>query len=145
MGSTVRPRRRGFEPLGGGPLGSAVLAFRAPRAEDDAVAATDEGDGVGPVKLERRWLDAPGLVAHLRELAASAEGLEVRVKDAELGYSSAADTSLEEHAERLVRGELVALQARFRLDDSWWSDTVMRVRDRFHSIRMREEEPPDRS
>jgi len=91
-----------------------------------------------PVKLVRKRLDAGGLIAHLQELAARATSLEVRVQGEAARTSDATAEPLDMLARRLVTGELVAVQIRFCLDDTWWSDTVLRARDGFRLVRMRE-------
>ena len=91
-----------------------------------------------PVKLVRKRLDAAGLEAHLRALAASAQNIEIRVKGAVARYSDATTDSLETVGRRLLAGELVAVQIRFFEHDDWWSDTVMQAKDGFRLVRMRE-------
>jgi hypothetical protein len=90
------------------------------------------------MKLVRTRLDAAELVAHLRQLAADARDVEIRVKGAVAAYSDATAESLDVVGQRLVAGELVAVQVRYFQDDAWWSDTVMRADDSFRLVRMRE-------
>lgn len=94
--------------------------------------------GMAPVKLLRKRLAADELVAHLRQLATDARDIEIRVKGAVAAYSDATTDSLEAVGQRLVAGELVAVQVRYFQDDAWWSDTVMRADDSFRLVRMRE-------
>ena len=90
-------------------------------------------------KLVRERLDADQVVAHLSELAASTADLEIRTKGAVAGYSDATTDPLAVIAQRLVAGELVAVQVRFARDDRWWSDTLMRAKDSsYRLVRMRE-------
>ena len=91
-----------------------------------------------PVKLVRKRLDAVGLEAHLRSLAANAQHIELRVKGAVAHYSDAATGSLEEVGRRLLAGEIVAIQIRFFENDDWWSDTLMQATDGYRLVRMRE-------
>ncbi len=87
-------------------------------------------------KLVRERLDADEVVAHLRELAATARDVETRVKGT--GYSDATTDPLEVLAQRLVAGEIAAVQIRFSRDGQWWSDTLLRKGDSFRLVRMRE-------
>ena len=91
-----------------------------------------------PVKLVREKLDASQLAARLRELAATAKHVELRVKGAVAAYSDATADSLEEVGRRLLAGELVAVQIRFFADDEWWSETLMQAKDGYRLVRMRE-------
>jgi len=93
---------------------------------------------LAPVKLVRARLDAEGLAAHLRGLAETASQLELRVKDAVGRHSDATTAPLDEVGRRLLAGEIVAVQIRFFEHDDWWSDTLMRVRDSYRLVRMRE-------
>jgi len=96
-----------------------------------------------PIKLLRKRLDAPGLVAHLGVLAAEAQAIEIRIKGAVGAYSADATAEhLDELGRRLVAGEIVAVQLRFFQDDDWWCDTLMRAGDDFRLVRMRQGEPP---
>lgn len=91
-----------------------------------------------PVKLVRKRLDAAGVATHLRDLAAHAAQLEVRTKDDAARMSDATSEPLDALGRRLVAGEVSGLQIRFFADDAWWSDTVLRARDGFLLVRMRE-------
>jgi hypothetical protein len=100
-------------------------------------------DGPKPVKLLRTRLDDAGLDAHLAALAGQAQAIELRVKGAAGSHSDAATDTLDVVGARLRAGEVVAIQIRFFQDDAWWIDTVMRAKDGYRLVRMREEEPPD--
>jgi hypothetical protein len=91
-----------------------------------------------PVKLVRERLDAAGVAAHLAELVTSAQDIEVRIKGVVAHYSDATTDSLEAVGRRLLAGEIVAVQIRFSQAGEWWSDTVMRVKDDYRLVRMRE-------
>lgn len=89
-----------------------------------------------PVKLLRKRLDAAAVEAHLRDLAARASEVEIRVKTAAAGYSDAANDALDVLGRRLVAGVLVAVQIRYFADGQWWTDTLMRAGDDFRLVRM---------
>ncbi len=91
-----------------------------------------------PVKLVRKRLDAEGVAAHLRDLAARATQLEVRTKDDAARMSDATTDPLDALGRRLVAGDVAGLQIRFFADDAWWSDTVLRAKGGFLLVRMRE-------
>lgn len=91
-----------------------------------------------PVKLVRKRLDAEGVEAHFRVLAATAQQVEIRVKGGATRQSDATTESLEQVGQRLLAGEILAVQIRFFADDDWWSDTVMQANDGFRLVRMRE-------
>jgi hypothetical protein len=93
------------------------------------------------VKLVRKRLDEAGLAAHFAWLAAEAKAIEIRVKGAPTAYSEAA-TSLDDTARRLAAGELLAVQVQYFHDDCWWSDTLLRAKDGYRLVRMRQESPP---
>jgi len=90
------------------------------------------------VKLVRERLSATELEAHLRELAATARDVELRIKGAVAGYSESSTDPLEALGRRLVAGEIVAVQIRYFRDDDWWSDTLMQAANGFRLVRMRE-------
>jgi hypothetical protein len=91
-----------------------------------------------PIKLVRKRLDDAGVEAHIDALAAGAQAIEVRIKDAAATYSSATAGELVDAGRRLRAGEIAAIQIRFFQDDAWWCDTVMRVRDDYRLVRMRQ-------
>jgi len=91
-----------------------------------------------PVKLVRKRLDADGLVSHLRSLAAQATEIEIRVKGESARTSDATTDSLDAVGHKLVTGEIAAVQIRFFENDDWWSDTLLRAKDGFRLVRMRE-------
>jgi len=91
-----------------------------------------------PVKLVRKRLDPEGLVSHLRALAAHATEIEIRVKGVLARSSDATTDSLDAVGRQLVTGEIAAVQIRFFENDDWWSDTLLRAKDGFRLVRMRE-------
>ena len=103
-------------------------------ARDATMSSPDDK----PVKLVRKRLDAVGVVAHFRALAATAQQIEIRIKGSATRHSDATTESLEEVARRLLAGEIAAVQIRFFELDDWWSDTVMQANDGFRLVRMRE-------
>jgi len=90
------------------------------------------------VKLVRKRLDEAGVKAHFDALAAEAAAIEIRVKSTAEGPSAEGSVELQAAFHRLVAGELTAVQIRFHQDDHWWCDTVMRVRDDYRLVRMRQ-------
>ncbi len=94
-----------------------------------------------PIKLVRKRLDDAGVAAHFEWLATEAQAIEIRIKGVPAGHSDAATTSLDEAGRRLRSGEVVAVQIRFFQGDAWWCDTVMRARDGFRLVRMRQVDP----
>ena len=92
-----------------------------------------------PVKLLRKRLDAAGVLAHLRALAASARDLEIRTKEEVAVHSNAAADGLDVVGRKLIAGELAAVQVRYFQDDGWWTDTLMHASDgSFRIVRMRQ-------
>jgi hypothetical protein len=91
-----------------------------------------------PVKLVRKRLDGDGLEAHLRSLVATAQNVELRIKGEVARYSEATTESLEDVGRRLLAGDVVAVQIRFFEDGAWWSDTLMKAKDGYRLVRMRE-------
>lgn len=91
------------------------------------------------VKLLRKRLDRAGVLSHLAELQRNAQSIELRVKGVEAGYSEETINDFNELGRQLIEGELVAVQLRFHLDEAWWCDTLMRDRDHFRLVRMRQE------
>ena len=91
-----------------------------------------------PIKLARQRLDAAAVVEHLRDLAQRATHVEVRIKDVAAQTSAATTEPLDSLARRLAAGEIAALQVRFVLDGTWWSDTLLRAANSFRLVRMRE-------
>jgi hypothetical protein len=94
-----------------------------------------------PIKLLRKKLDAAGVEAHFDSVASQAQAVEVRIKGAAEGYSSADTAQLEETGRRLRAGDIAAVQLRFFQDDAWWCDTVMRVKESYRLVRMRQSDP----
>ncbi|MDF1565708.1 MAG: hypothetical protein P1V51_21915 [Deltaproteobacteria bacterium] len=92
-----------------------------------------------PIKLLRKKLDDAGVDAHFAELAEHAQAVSVRIKDTRTSLSDASSDQLREVAERLRAGTIEAVQVQFFADDAWWCDTVMRVRDSYRLVRMRQE------
>lgn len=90
------------------------------------------------VKLVRKRLDEAGVKAHFDRLAAEAAAVEIRVKTAAAGQSAEESIELEAACRRLVAGDLIAVQIRFHQQGAWWCDTVMRVRDDYRLVRMRQ-------
>jgi hypothetical protein len=91
-----------------------------------------------PIKLVRRRLDDAGIEAHLASLASHAQAIEVRIKGGAAGYSSASAAELEAAGRRLRAGEILAVQVRFFQDEAWWCDTLMRVKESYRLVRMRQ-------
>jgi hypothetical protein len=100
--------------------------------------STDDTPGDKPVKLVRKRLDADGVNAHFQALAATAQQPEIRIKGGATRQSDATSGSLDEVVRQLVAGEIVGVQVRFFDAGDWWIDTVMRARDGFRLVRMRE-------
>ena len=94
--------------------------------------------GARPAKLSHQRLDAAGVAAHLRELAARAPGLEVRIQSTNARQSDATTESLDEIGRRFLAGEIAGIQIRFAEGDGWWCDTLRRVKDSYRLVRMRE-------
>lgn len=91
-----------------------------------------------PAKLLRERLDADGVAAYLRDLAARAPDLEVRIQSANARQSDASTESLEGIGRKLVAGEIAGIQIRFAEGDGWWCDTLRRAKDGYRLVRMRE-------
>jgi hypothetical protein len=90
----------------------------------------------GLPKLVRARLDVAGVEAHLAWVAAEARAVEVRVKRARDARSMTA--SLTDAAQLLAAGDFIGAQIRYRLDGVCYCDTVMRKRDGFRLVRMRQ-------
>jgi hypothetical protein len=93
-----------------------------------------------PIKLVRKRLDDAGVVDHLEQLAGDAQAIEIRTKDAKLGYSEASAGDLAELGRQLITGAIAAVQIRFHQNGDWWCDTVMRADKDFRLVRMRQGE-----
>ncbi len=91
-----------------------------------------------PVKLVRKRLDDEGLASYLRSFVACTEAIEVRVKSAATRSSDATTEPLDVVGRRLATGAITAVQIRFFEDDGWWCDTLLRAKDGFRLVRMRE-------
>ena len=89
-------------------------------------------------KLSHQRLDANGVAAHLRDLAARAQHLEVRIQSASARQSDATTESLDEIGRRFLAGEIAGIQIRFADGDDWWCDTLRRAKDSYRLVRMRE-------
>ena len=91
-----------------------------------------------PVKLVRKRLDSDELASHLRSLAAHATEIEIRVMGVVARSSDSTTDSLDVVGRKLVTGEIAAVQIRFFENDDWWSDTLLRAKNGFRLVRMRE-------
>lgn len=73
----------------------------------------------------RAELGAPEVAALFDDLAAHAEVVEVRAKDAARDYARAAQLTLEEARGLVERREVRGVQVRYRHEGALWMDTLM--------------------
>ena len=98
---------------------------------------------VKPVKLVRKRLDDAGVGDHVAWLAEHAQAIEIRIKGAATSYSDATTDELRDMGRQLVAGTVAAVQVRFYYDDAWWCDTLLRARDSYRMVRMKQLGPDD--
>lgn len=84
-------------------------------------------------------LDRDTLAQLFADLAAHATVLEIREKASARARGGVAELSLAEARERLERGDVRAIQIRYRHDGSLWMDTLMKGPSLVRLVRTRVE------
>lgn len=98
----------------------------------------DPSDRSKPVRLRRLRLDDAGVREHFNTVGRDGQEIEIRVKGAAAANSDESSTQLRDAVDRLIAGEIFAVQVQFFQDGDWWSDTVMRRGDDFRLVRMKQ-------
>ncbi len=91
--------------------------------------------------MHEATLDDAGLDALMADLSGAAEVLEVRVKGGAERHAQGAE--LGPALARLRRGEVRAVQVRYRFDGHDWFDSLWRIGGDYRLVRMRAQWPPD--
>ncbi|MBI4510170.1 MAG: hypothetical protein HY698_11090 [Deltaproteobacteria bacterium] len=90
------------------------------------------------VRLQRKALDAGGLMTYIQDISQHASELTLRSKRAKDGQSDACVASLDTLADQLLRGELAAVQLRYRRDGESYCDTLMTATNGYRLVSMKE-------
>ncbi|MFA5506664.1 MAG: hypothetical protein WC314_03385 [Vulcanimicrobiota bacterium] len=86
-------------------------------------------------ELSQAVLDPPTLQALLRDLTTQTRVLSVTVKGGEQHHAQAADSSLSQAVESLLRGEIRGVQVRYLWQDREWLDTLLRCAEGIRIVR----------
>ncbi|HVK17533.1 MAG TPA: hypothetical protein VM533_11345 [Fimbriiglobus sp.] len=93
------------------------------------------GDGPPVPPLWQATFDADHLAQLFADLASAAEVLSVQGKADPRRYAAADPLTLDAAHRRLLDGDLVGVQVRYRYDGQEWTDTILRAAGGYRLVR----------
>ncbi len=139
MTASRRQFLRNLVPVGRAPATALTPAPDQPRqtSVDPTPAPGADTSSLGLPELRESLLDAAGLDALLRDIAACTQVIEVIPRHASQRLVGDRSITLQEGRSLLLHRHARAVQIRYRYDDAQWWDTVICQGHRFRIVRIR--------